>query len=66
MAYGDTVDFSNVVAKHETEAAILCVVDGKEVWIPKSQIDDSSEVKEDGDEGTLVVSEWIAEQKDLI
>lgn len=34
-------------------------------WIPISQIDDESEVWKEGDEGELVVSEWIAIQKDL-
>lgn len=35
-------------------------------WIPKSQIDKESEIShdaEEGDEGTLIVSEWIADQK---
>jgi len=32
-------------------------------WIPKSQVDDDSEVYKDGDEGTLIVTQWIAEQK---
>ena len=39
-----------------TAFAILVEVDGEEVWIPQSQIDDDSEVWQDGDEGELVVS----------
>jgi hypothetical protein len=50
----------------ETEKAVLCVIDGAEHWIPKSQIDDSSEVYEKGHEGKLVVTRCLAEQKDLI
>jgi len=31
-------------------------------WIPKSQIDITSDVQAMGDQGDLVVSEWIAMQ----
>lgn len=48
-----------------TAAALLCRIDGKDVWIPKSQIDDDSEVWQEGDEGRLVVSEWTAIEKRL-
>lgn len=60
------VRFDNVRAIKETEAALLCLIEGKEVWIPKSQITDDSEVYEDGHEGILVVTEWIAFEKGLI
>lgn len=33
-----------------------------EVWIPKSQIHEDSEVTESGDEGNLVITRWLAEQ----
>lgn len=49
----------------ETDKAILCVVDDEDVWIPISQIDDASEVWEYGDEGTLVIPRWLAEEKGL-
>jgi hypothetical protein len=61
-----TVEFANVVVEVETAMAILCWIDGEKVWIPKSQIDDASEVYKDGDRGVLVVTEWIAKQKGLI
>lgn len=48
-----------------TAFAILVEVDGEEVWIPQSQVDDDSEVWQDGDDGELVVSKWIADQKGL-
>lgn len=32
-------------------------------WIPKSQIQDDSEVYEKGGEGVLVVSSWLAQQE---
>ncbi len=51
--------------KRETDKALLVVVEGEEVWIPKGQIHDDSEVYRQGDTGMLIVSLWIAEQKGL-
>jgi hypothetical protein len=57
----------------ETDAALLVRVDGSdpaledigeyEVWVPKSQILDDSEVWQKGDSGELQVTMWIAKQK---
>jgi hypothetical protein len=66
MAHGDTEEFENVVAKGETEKAVLCEIDGEDHWIPKSQIDDDSEVYAKGHTGTLVITRWLAEQKNLV
>lgn len=53
--------------KRETEKALLVNIDDtEEVWIPKSQIDDDSEVRKAGDSGTLVISDWIAREKGFI
>jgi hypothetical protein len=51
----------------ETDKALLCLIDGEEVWVPKSQIHDDSEVYslENGD-GMLIVTMWWAEQKGLV
>jgi len=65
MARG-TVEFDGVVVKIETHAALLVVIDDKEVWLPKSQIDDDSEVYKAGTSGKLVITEWIAIQKKLV
>ena len=35
----------------------------KPEWIPKSQITEDSEVYKAGTCGTLIVTEWLAEQK---
>lgn len=61
----ETVSLQGVYVKHATEKALLCVINGAEHWIPKSQIDDASEVFDDlsNDEGTLVISQWLASQK---
>lgn len=67
LARSRCVEFSEVTCTAETDKAILCHVDGKEVWIPKSQIHDDSEVyRVDADPGELVISEWIAKEKGLI
>lgn len=59
------VRIDDVECTKETDKALLCVIDGKPVWLPKSQIDDESEVFAEGDTGTLVISEWIAGEKGL-
>lgn len=57
------VEIEGARAIKETELALLCEIDGDEVWIPKSQIDEKdSEVLEEGDEGTVVVTNWWARQ----
>lgn len=61
----ETIKIKNVRCKCQTEKAILVEIEGEEHWIPQSQIDDDSEVFSAGDEGTLVITEWIAEQKGL-
>jgi hypothetical protein len=49
-----------------TADAALCVIDGVEYWIPQSQILNDSYVWKKGDEGTLVITEWIAIEKGLV
>lgn len=63
--FANKVSF-DAVAVRATEAGLLCLIDGQEVWIPQSQIDDESQVWEPEQEGELVVSQWIAEQKKLV
>ena len=50
----------------ETDKALLCDIEGEEMWIPKSVIDDDSEVYKEDDEGTLIISDWFARKKGLI
>jgi hypothetical protein len=59
--------FDDVRCTKMTEKALKVVIEDDVYWIPKSQIDDDSEVYDDGEhnEGTLIISEWIAEQKGL-
>jgi hypothetical protein len=62
----ETASFPDVTVLRETDKALLCDIEGEEMWIPKSQIDDDSEVYEDGTEGTLIITQWLAAQKGLI
>ena len=53
--------------KRATDKALLCDIEGTEYWIPKSQIIGvESEVNDRDDEGTLVITEWLAIQKGLV
>ena len=61
-----TVRIEGVTVKHEVDKALLVDIDGDEHWIPKSQIDDDSEVYEMGTDGDLVITKWIAEKKGLL
>jgi len=63
----DKVEFLNTVCIKGTEKALLIRFEtGEEEWIPQSQIDDDSEVYAEGDEGTLIIPEWIATERGLV
>lgn len=64
-SFTNTCEIENVRGVKETDLAVLCEIDGEEHWIPKSQIDDDSEVYGEDHEGTLVISQWIADQKGI-
>ena len=54
-------------ALKDSGASLLCNIEGDvEVWIPKSEIDEDSEVTEVGDEGNLVIPQWLAEKEELV
>ena len=61
--FHDFVELKDVECIKQTPKAILVLIGTEQVWIPQSQVDDRSEVFHEGDEGTLVVSEWIYEEK---
>lgn len=62
----DFVEYEGIVCNKDTDKAILVKIEGKECWIPKSQIHDDSEVYKKGTDGKLIISQWIAEQKGLV
>lgn len=51
--------------KHETDAAVLVhdFVSGEDIWFPLTQVD--SIHRDKNGNGTIVVSDWIAQQKGL-
>lgn len=49
----------------ETDAALLCVIDGAEHWLPRSQLHDQSEIQREGDSGSITITAWLAETKGL-
>jgi hypothetical protein len=63
----DEVTFEDCTVLRETEKAILVEMeDGEEIWFPQSQISANSELWRAGQSGALVVSKWIAIQKELV
>lgn len=50
-----------VLVVRTTDKALLVEIDEDEVWIPKSVIHEDSDVRDNGDEGDLVVQLWWAE-----
>lgn len=59
------VSFENV--KRITEKAILFEIEGVDVWIPLSQISpvDRDQYSEGDADGSVSISEWIANEKGL-
>ena len=62
----EVIAFDDCEALKETDAALLVTIEGEEVWVPKSQIDGSSDIQETDDTGTLVLNEWWAIEKGLV
>jgi len=62
----DTTEVEVTRVVRETERALLVEVEGEEVWVPKSVIDDDSEVYSvKSGAGTMVVRRWWAENAGL-
>lgn len=67
----EAVAVEGVTVRKETDKAILCTIpdlDGEEIWVPKSQIKDESEVyslKSGKEPGKLVIPKWLADEKGL-
>lgn len=61
---GRYVHLEDCIIKRQTDAAFLVEYMGEDVWLPRSQIADGDDYSE-GDEVTLTVTRWIADQKKL-
>lgn len=60
----DGVEITIEVITQETAKAILCEVDGENVWIPKSQILEGEDDIEPGAENVrITVATWLAEKE---
>lgn len=64
----DTFTIAGAICKYSTDSALLIEhVDFDEaMWFPLSQVSPDSEVQKQGDEGDLIVTYWIAKQKELV
>jgi hypothetical protein len=60
MSSRELIDIEYDELKHETDMAYLVIIDGDEVWIPKSvcELDEDNQIIE--------VQEWFAEKEGLI
>ena len=65
-AGANEVQLEDVLVLRKTDKAILVEVDTAQIWIPKSQISENSEVWKDGQTGALIIPEWLATAKGLI
>lgn len=45
--------------------AILVEIDDQKIWVPRSQLDVGNDWEE-GDEGTIEVPQWLAENEGLV
>ncbi len=59
------VRISNAVCVKSTERAVCVNINGEDHWLPRSQMGPGNEIEDEGDDGTLVCSEWIAGEKGL-
>lgn len=63
-----TATLEDVTCVRETELAMLCEVPeaGRTLWVPKSLVDEDSEVRGRGQEGCLIVARWFAVKEKLV
>jgi hypothetical protein len=68
MSHGskEPYEVSHVRVHRETRIALLVAIDDRLIWIPKSQVLDDSEVQGEGDEGALVIPEWLAIERGIV
>lgn len=60
----EVVVLEDVLCIAETAKAIKVILpDNDETWVPKSQVDEDSEVYENNSSGTLIVTRWFADKE---
>lgn len=60
------VELEGVECVKTTPAALLCLIEGDEHWIPRSQLSDESDDLSEGDIGTIFLADWLAARKGLV
>jgi hypothetical protein len=63
---GVVVTLREVLVVRESDAALLCRIEGHERWVPKDQLRDGTTVGRKGDTGTLVVPRQFAVEWGLV
>lgn len=63
MSRNDPVEFCGEL-RWETNAAFLVFDGANEIWIPKSQVQDSHQIK--GSDWEFIIPEWLAIEKGII
>ena len=58
----DTFTLEDIEVIKETAKALLVDFEDESYWIPKSQVDDDSEVWKMGQKGDMIITHWIAGQ----
>lgn len=61
-----TATFEKVTVAHETKDALVVMIDGKKHWVPKSAVDEDSEVYKMDTDGKFIVAEWWAIKAGLV
>lgn len=63
----ETVAIKGVRALRASERGLYCYIEQTRSnrWLPQSHIAPESEVRAPGDEGTLVISRWLADREEL-
>ena len=61
----DNVTIECTALQQTAKGLLVRSEDGKEAWLPQSQIHDDSEVWKKGQKGKLVIPTWLAEDKGL-
>jgi hypothetical protein len=68
------MDYENFDATyiHQTEGAVLFEIEGEEIWVPKSALEDGGKCVKDfdpdnkGDEVEVSIAQWLCKDRGLL
>jgi len=49
-----------------TDRALLLDLEGEEVWVPRSQVRNDSDIESAGDAGCVYITTWFAKKENLV